>query len=211
MQSVITANFVYFGPEEQAQQYLQPFYDIGPVAKNFTVVPWNTLYAALYFGDPSTACTENNHLFNGGAAVTHTDVDAFVKYTNRFTSFWHDHPGVSPSLVISRFPTQGVRAVPDEETAFPYRDINTHLYWQDIFEYDASLEPVVYDFLVESRDHFTKTSGFDNLTLYNNYAQGDEGPEVLYAHKLPKLVELKRKWDPNEVFSFYNPIPVDWP
>ncbi|KAL3461916.1 hypothetical protein BJX64DRAFT_150703 [Aspergillus heterothallicus] len=211
-ESAFTINFIYFGPEEDAQQYLQPFYDLQPVRSNFTVIPWNILYTTLYFGADSAACKENNHLFNGGAGVNHIDVDAFTAYTNRFTEYWHDHPGVSPAVVFSRFPNQAVRAVPDDETAYPYRDISTHIYFQDIFKDDPANEDAVYEFLVESRDHFTKTSGFDHLTLYNNYAQGDEGPEIWYtAKKLPRLVELKKKWDPNEVFSYYNPVPVEWP
>ncbi|KAL6230189.1 hypothetical protein BDW75DRAFT_223377 [Aspergillus navahoensis] len=211
-QSTITINFIYYGPEEEAQQYLQPFYDLQPTRANFTVVPWNLLYSTLYFGADSIACKDNNHLFNGGAGVTHIDVDAFTKYTTRFTEFWRQNPGVTPAVVFSRFPNQAVRAVPDEETAYPYRDISTHIYFEDVLQDDPKWEKVVYDFLVESRDHFTKTSGFEHLTLYNNYAQGDEGPEIWYTpRKLPKLVELKRKWDPNEVFSFYNPVPVNWP
>ncbi|KAL2871241.1 uncharacterized protein BJX67DRAFT_343924 [Aspergillus lucknowensis] len=211
-ESAFTVNFIYFGPEEEAQPYLQPFYDLQPTRSNFTVVPWNILYSTLYFGADSAACKENNHLFNGGAGVTHIDVDAFTAYTTRFTDFWRDYPGVTPAVVFSRFPNQAVRAVPDEETAYPYRDISTHIYFEDVFEDDPANEEAVYDFLVESRDHFTKTSGFRNLTLYNNYAQGDEGPEILYtSRKLPRLAALKRKWDPNEVFSYYNPVPVHWP
>ncbi|KAL2810523.1 hypothetical protein BJX63DRAFT_422986 [Aspergillus granulosus] len=211
-ESSFTINFVYYGPEEDVQQYLQPFYDLQPTRANFTMVPWNTLYSALYFGADSAACKENNHLFSGAAAVSHIDVDAFTAYTTRFTEYWSEHPGVSPAVIFSRFPNQAVRAVPDEETAYPYRDISTHIYFQDIFKDDPANEAAVYEFLVESRDHFTKTSGFKHLTLYNNFAHGDEGPEVWYTpRKLPRLVELKRKWDPNEVFSYYNPIPVNWP
>lgn len=212
LRSTITINFIYYSPEAEAQQYLQPFYDLHPTRANFTVVPWNLLYTTLYFGADSIACKDNNRLFNGGAAATHIDVDAFTEYTTRFTGFWRQNPGVKPAVVFSRLPNRAVRAVPDEETAYPYRDISTHIYFQDVLQDDPKWEKVVYDFLVESRDHFTKSSGFEHLTLYNNYVQGGEGPEIWYTpRKLPMLVELKRQWDPNEVFSFYNPVPVNWP
>ncbi|KAE8146574.1 hypothetical protein BDV25DRAFT_162207 [Aspergillus avenaceus] len=208
----IMVTFTYYGERSDIESYIKPFQDLEPTKSNFTSVPLPKLYSALFFANTGVACTKNNHLFSGGAAVREIDVDTFVEYTNRFASFWPQYPGVSPALVISRFPNDAVVAVPDDETAYPYRDIKTHLYFEETFPDDTSMNSVVYDFLVESRDHFTKTSGYDSLTLYNNYAHGDEGPEVLYtAKKLPRLSQLKRKWDPNERFSFYNPVPLNYP
>ena len=50
-------------------------------------------------------------------------------------------------------------------------------------------------------------------TTYVNYALGteDESLESIYGYepwRLEKLRELKRRYDPEERISFYNPIPV---
>jgi hypothetical protein len=43
--------------------------------------------------------------------------------------------------------------------------------------------------------------------VYTHFAHGDEGPESWYtAEKLPYLRELKRRFDSDGVFGFYNPI-----
>ena len=80
------------------------------------------------------------------------------------------------------------------------------------FYSDPNLDDVVNDFWTPARDDFAKVSGYDCLAVYVNYARGDEGPEAWYgATNLPRLAELKRKWDPNEQFSVNNPVPLRWP
>jgi hypothetical protein len=66
----------------------------------------------------------------------------------------------------------------------------------------------VYRFSKKLRSQLVATSGFDSLQTYVNYAHGDEGPEVWYGKdNLPKLVQLKRQWDPEGKFGPGNPIP----
>jgi hypothetical protein len=61
-----------------------------------------------------------------------------------------------------------------------------------------------------SRAKFQRTSGFADLSIYTNYAHGDEGPEAWYSRrKLGELVHLKKLWDPQQLFSWYNPIPCN--
>jgi hypothetical protein len=59
------------------------------------------------------------------------------------------------------------------------------------------------------RNRFQATSGFPEAKVYVSYGQGDESQETLYgARKLERLRALKRKWDPEQVFSFTNPIQI---
>lgn len=47
------------------------------------------------------------------------------------------------------------------------------------------------------------------LTAYLNYANGDESTEAIYGYeswRLERLRGLKRKYDPQNRFRFYNPI-----
>lgn len=60
----------------------------------------------------------------------------------------------------------------------------------------------------ESRAFLQEASGFAELTIYDNYAHGDEGPVVWYtANSLARLIPLKKLWDPARLFSWTNPIP----
>lgn len=67
----------------------------------------------------------------------------------------------------------------------------------------------VYAFCEPLRAELAKTSGFGTLKTYINYAFGDEGPAVWYGkNHLPRLVQLKKKWDPLAKFGAGNPIPL---
>lgn len=80
------------------------------------------------------------------------------------------------------------------------------------FYTDRGLDAAVNAFVKPARDEFARTSGFETLTTYSNYAHGDEGSEAWYsARKLPQLSALKRKWDPDQLLSWNYPVPLRWP
>lgn len=63
-------------------------------------------------------------------------------------------------------------------------------------------------FLDSARRNFTSSSGFMTPVTYVNFAHGDEGPETWYGkHNLERLIQLKREWDPQGLFSFSNAVP----
>ncbi|TVY43293.1 FAD-linked oxidoreductase [Lachnellula subtilissima] len=65
---------------------------------------------------------------------------------------------------------------------------------------------------LEIRKDFAATSGYPDLTVYVNYAHGDEKIEQIYsAEKLPRLAALKKTWDPENLFAFNNPLPTHYP
>jgi len=197
---------------DEALPHLAPLFALNPVDHKLAMVPWNELYAALFFGKDSTMCLRNQHLYTAGQGLKQTDVATFDSYFDDMTQFFRQNSEISGALVFSRFPNDAVMAVPNDDTAYQYRDIKTHLTWISIYRDDPILDTKVDTFWKASMAKFQKTSGYDNLTIYVNYAHGDEGPEVWYgAQKLERLSRLKREWDPDQVFSWYQPIPLHWP
>lgn len=62
------------------------------------------------------------------------------------------------------------------------------------------------------RDELAAASGYPGLSVYVNYAWGDETLEQIYGKdKLQRLVVLKKKWDPDNVFAYANGIPTEYP
>ena len=60
------------------------------------------------------------------------------------------------------------------------------------------------------RDDLVATSGYPELSAYVSYAWGDETPEQMYGRdKLPRLVALKKQWDPENVFRYSNALPTE--
>jgi hypothetical protein len=60
----------------------------------------------------------------------------------------------------------------------------------------------------ELRSDFAATSGYDDLSVYVNYAHGDETLEQIYGNKLGRLTQLKATWDPHNVFAYNNALPI---
>lgn len=61
----------------------------------------------------------------------------------------------------------------------------------------------------KARELFLEGARPMRFHAYSNYANGDETLEQLYGYeswRLEKLRRLKRKWDPNGSFRFFNPI-----
>jgi fumiquinazoline A oxidase len=76
---------------------------------------------------------------------------------------------------------------------------------------DTTKDTIVDDLWKSIRHNISKSDGFEALSVYVNFAHGDEPTTAWYSErKLEKLSKLKRTWDPKEVFSFYNPIPLTW-
>lgn len=92
------------------------------------MVPWNKLYAALFYGTDVTSCLNNQHVNSGGQGLRQTDVATYESFFADLTDFYRQNPEIGGAFIASRFPNQAVLAIPDEETAYPYRDIKTHLY-----------------------------------------------------------------------------------
>lgn len=77
--------------------------------------------------------------------------------------------------------------------------------WYD----DPALDEVVSGYGENARALLHETSGYKNPRVYANYGHGDEAPEDLYGYekwRIEKLRDLKRRFDPEGVFNYYNPV-----
>ena len=71
------------------------------------------------------------------------------------------------------------------------------------------LENTVDTFSKAGRAKLQATGGYPNLAVYLGFAHGDEGPNVWYTpRKLGRLSALKQQWDPYQLFSWYNAVPL---
>lgn len=97
---------------------------------NVTMVPYRDLLSSAFFGatPPSTPCPRDSLRNVYGLGVKTYDVPTLQSFFDRLTDLYETYPDVRGSVFfIEAFPMQAARAVPDEETAYPHRDINGHL------------------------------------------------------------------------------------
>ncbi|CAI7592387.1 unnamed protein product [Penicillium viridicatum] len=108
------------------------------------------------------------------------------------------------------YSTQGVRAIDEKSTAFAFRDQN--VLTAPLISYmpnGPELDEKVAKLGNQLRQILHEGTGREHIPAYVNYANGDEGPEQWYGSeswRQSKLQSLKKKYDPNGMFSFYGPI-----
>ncbi|KAI1762583.1 hypothetical protein GGR53DRAFT_415750 [Hypoxylon sp. FL1150] len=205
----VALNAVYFGSQDDGIPLIQPLVDASPLQYNISTVPYLDLLSSAFFGaSPSSAPCQKNTLRNVyGIGLKNYDVPTLQKYFMNLTGIYANYPDVRDSVFFfEAFPMQAARAVSDDETSYPHRDINGHL----IFNYgytDRSLDGIVNEFAVNARAEFAANSGFDDIKNYVSYGHGDETAAQLYGEdKLPKLRALRAIWDSKGLFSFNEPF-----
>ncbi|KAI6091229.1 hypothetical protein F4821DRAFT_226753 [Hypoxylon rubiginosum] len=204
---IISANFA--GPVSVAKKYMAPLDALSPLQSEIISVPWPDVFRTSYFGmEDRHACTRNQHVNMRSIAAKRTDPQFAVQFIPELERFTSAHPGVMTTFMIHRFPTQKVLQVPDEDSSYPHRDLKMHIQIESTYD-DPSNDAAVSEFVDAARRNFTAVSGYDGTTVYLGFAHGDEDPAAYYgARNLRRLGELKRKWDPQGIFSFYDVVPM---
>lgn len=106
--------------------------------------------------------------------------------------------------------------VSPSETAFPWRDA---IFWIEFRSgYRSPLltdkyKTWVYDFYNEMKPYYTNKQGIP--MLYANFRDltltDDLYPLAYWGNNVKKLVAVKNKYDPNDVFRHPQSIPLEWP
>ncbi|KAI1318598.1 FAD binding domain-containing protein [Xylariaceae sp. FL0255] len=209
-QTAIMMSVIYVGPESEGQKYMQPFIDNGPIRQDVKVLPWNTLVKENRFGVDALACMKGGKHSVYGLNVKEFDVATYVDLVDSFESFHKNNPAnVASILVLELFPNRVTQLVPDDATAFPYRSNLGYMFMSFIFA-DEAAAATAEAFAMATRDKLLISGGIKNpIEVYVNYAHGDEGSVAWYTErKLPKLLELKKQWDPKGLFNWSNPFNV---
>ena len=164
-----------------------------------------------FFGADNGACTPNQHINIYTVGLKQMHVPTFEAVFSNMTDFWYEYPDYQGRLLLQRYSNEAVQAVPAHSTAYGQRDIKTYVNIESFYT-DPTIDDAVDELAASGRTEIARNAGFDTFSVYSNYARGDEGPEAWYSpEKLSRLAELKRRWDPEELFSVHNPVPLHWP
>ncbi|KXG46525.1 FAD-binding, type 2 [Penicillium griseofulvum] len=202
---VILLNAVYPGPKEEGLDLIAPFLDLTSIQRNISMVNWDAVDDAAGFGLATAFCVNGEKHDMWSVGVRSIDAATHIDYFNKLVKFWEDFPSASGSTwQVEYFPIQAITAISDDSTAYPHREISAH----EMFSFnitDTSIGDKVDDFAISAVEAFNATSGFDDLRIYVSYAHGTEGLNPMYGpEKLPRLMKLKKKWDPKGLFNYNN-------
>lgn len=139
------------------------------------------------------------------------DVVAQRQVYDLFASSMKETPALNNSLFLFEgYSLQGVKAIPHENTAYPFRQSNLLVAPLIIYkEEDSELDRKAENLGVMLRNILHEASGQTELHTYVNYAFGNERVWNWYGYekwRQDRLFALKNKYDPDRKFSFYAPI-----
>ncbi|KAI1496962.1 hypothetical protein F5X99DRAFT_413572 [Biscogniauxia marginata] len=204
----ILTNWVYAGPEDEGRRILEPLFALNPPFANATMVPWNRLVYEAGFGLDAAFCTGPAVRSIYTASMRKLSADTYQAAFEKLSAFWEDVPQARRSTIELELLGEPVAgAIPDADTAYPWRDAVAYTMFQMTWT-DATVAGQANALARELRDDFAATSGYDGLATYVSYAHGDEPITAIYGErKLTRLAALKNRWDPDNVFGFYNALP----
>jgi FAD/FMN-containing dehydrogenase len=177
------------GPVEEGEKALEPFHDVAPVVGE-QVGPIS--YPALNTAFDELAPAGLQHYWKANFLTDLTDdvISAHLEHGPRI-------PGINSAVHI--YPINGAchRVAPDE-TAFAYRDATFATViagmWPDPADNDANTKWV--------RDYYEATAPLSQEGGYVNFMSGDDQDRVRanYKGNYDRLVEIKRRYDPENLF-----------
>lgn len=217
----VLVNWVWFGPEQEGREFLAQFIRFTPhPVQNYVYIPWNQVLSTSLagFGDTSV-CIDGTYQFGYAANMKEwTTMGASMQDTFEKLAEWLlENPAARTSNTnFEIFSNDAVAAVPDEATAYSWRDAKAYFVINMVVDdpSDQNLVDAADAFALGLHSNWNETGGYaeEGGAVYLNYAAGIESLEARYgATKLPKLARLKQKWDPDNIFAFSNGIPTSYP
>ncbi len=181
---------IYVGDPEEGTQTVRPLKDMGPEVDLIQPMPYTAFQAML---DPMSQKGYRSYwrgeYMNG---LSDEAIDTFFEFAPKLVST----AAPFSQMVIFRI-GQGVTTIPDDATAFSHRDANYLFHpitvWNDASE-DQRLMASSRAF-AEAMRHFATGAAYLNFT-----PEADRVRDAYGGKKYEKLVALKDKYDPNNLF-----------
>jgi hypothetical protein len=177
------------GPIDEGAQALKPFHDVAPVVAEFVgPMPYPALNSAFDALVPPGL--QHYWKANFVKELTDASIAAHLEHGPKL-------PAVNSTIHI--YPINGaVHRVGPDQTAFAYRDANFATViagmWPDPTQNKANIQWV--------RDYYDATAPHSESGGYINFMAEDDQGRIKdnYRANYQRLVDVKRKYDPNNLF-----------
>ncbi|UCH30909.1 MAG: FAD-binding oxidoreductase [Myxococcales bacterium] len=178
----------YSGELSEGERLLQPLRDYGdPIAdviSPHTFIQWQTAFDPLLTPGARNYWKSHNFL-----ELSDGLLDTALDYTQRL-------PSDQTEIFFGRL-GGAVNERASDATAYPHRDaeyvMNVHARWEDPADDDACIH--------WARSYFNDTEKYATGGVYVNFVPDGEAPtDAEYGPNYERLVALKRKYDPQNLF-----------
>lgn len=123
---VITANFIYAGPQDAGLALIQPFLDLEPENLNISTIAWKDIPSVANYGAiVEYGCTPGIYYVPNGINLYQVDVPNLIGVINYMDSTLAGNATLASgfSMVWQQYSSHGFQSQALDSSAFPYRDV----------------------------------------------------------------------------------------
>ncbi|TDL18747.1 FAD-binding domain-containing protein [Rickenella mellea] len=207
-QAAIIVMPLYNGSESEGRKVFKSFFDIGPLADMCREMPYEEANTQLRAANPP-----GRNVYFKGISWASPRLDSYAKALER--GFKYSEDGTYDVVVLMDFSSLGkVLSVPSDATAFrsrgPQHNVVISVAWKDMSEEKAVLGRKITHELAEIFTSVEEVPPEHENHGYGNLECDDTWPadktKRLFGANLPRLQQIKSKYDPDMVFHKWFPI-----
>ncbi|KAF2815010.1 FAD binding oxidoreductase [Mytilinidion resinicola] len=200
---VVVVAVFYNGTEEAGREFFKPLFELGPVADMTRSMPYEELNGVLNEGQGFGG----RKLFGGGNFTLPLEPGLVEKIRDDFMAFISAHEDMGESIMLFEgVPFKKIIEVANDATSFAnrgeYYNVATCFKW-----YDEALDGEVRAFskallkkASEDAGVWKKRKQGQGVGQYANYAELDNDAAEMFGKNTARLLELKQKYDPENMF-----------
>ena len=201
----------YDGPAEEAKELVRPLYDLGPIAEMTQMVPYAQVTSPnpLIDGPP----THQRYATSNFQMFFPIDVDMWLTLVDDYDAFMTKYGNaVAPSKIVMEIRSYTkTSSVPVSAMAYALRRpaiLGAIEAQYDISVSDTVMREEVKVISDKAREAIRRKGLYPEgtATFNANISTGTEKITDMFGENLPKLRELKTKYDPKFVFNKWYPI-----
>lgn len=103
---------------------IKPFLDLKPFSQNITMLPWNELETQSKFAVDAASCVKGREHSTYSVNLYDLDIPTLVDIANYMNATYTEQPALDFAiLAIVLYAPRVVQSVPDNATAYAYRNV----------------------------------------------------------------------------------------
>jgi hypothetical protein len=121
-------SLVYAGPKDEAVKAMAPILELGPSYSLIKEIPWTEVSTQTTFLLDGPVCI-NSQIYDIYPVNWRTfDAATMTASFGKLAQFWEENPsGQNSVITLETWPIQATVAVPDDATAYAWRDTTTYM------------------------------------------------------------------------------------